>query len=134
MYSEQRGRAIVYARSQGACEACRRPATEWHHRQNRSQGGTWSPANGLHLCSYCHRWVTIQPAHALTLGLTVARGQDPTQWPAWCHPTMWTQTWWLLDPDGMWLFVHATHPDPAGAYAAQVAFTTARGLPVPLPA
>lgn len=50
------GRKYVYLRSSGACERCGlRCAVHWHHRLNRSQGGTWHPSNGLHLCLGCHK-------------------------------------------------------------------------------
>lgn len=65
--SEARGRQIVYARSCGTCEVsipgvCLGRATNWHHRINRSQGGTWSASNGLHVCGSgttgCHGVLT----------------------------------------------------------------------------
>ncbi|MGW3992410.1 HNH endonuclease [Amycolatopsis sp. NPDC004772] len=50
-----KARTLVYARSSGACEKCGlRRAVHWHHRLNRSQGGTWHPSNGLHLCLEDH--------------------------------------------------------------------------------
>jgi hypothetical protein len=50
-----RGRKVVYLRSDGVCECCGVVrAIHWHHRLNRSQGGTWHPSNGLHLCLHCH--------------------------------------------------------------------------------
>jgi len=58
-FSEKYGKDTVHARSDGVCERCGLVrAEEWHHRLNRSQGGTWDPANGLHLCRSCHRVVT----------------------------------------------------------------------------
>lgn len=54
-FSVEKSRVIVYARSNGACERCGRArAIHWHHRLNRSQGGTWHPSNGYHLCLECH--------------------------------------------------------------------------------
>lgn len=50
-----KGRDLVYARSSGLCERCGLAhAVHWHHRLNRSQGGTWHPSNGYHLCLSCH--------------------------------------------------------------------------------
>jgi hypothetical protein len=126
--SEQQGRLIVYARSQGRCEACTRPASEWHHRVNRSQGGTWSPANGLHLCNWCHGWITVNPLHAQRLGLTVPRGVEPDTRPAYLHPTMWSRGWWYLFPDGCWKWTEPptdvlAHPE---VVAAIDAFTLTR--------
>ena len=62
---ERVARRIVYRRSGGWCEGCdKRPATDWHHRLNRSQGGLWQASNGLHLCPACHWWVTHHPIAA----------------------------------------------------------------------
>lgn len=50
-----RAREVVRARSDGVCEKCGQArAVHWHHRLNRSQGGTWHPSNGLHLCLADH--------------------------------------------------------------------------------
>jgi hypothetical protein len=104
-WSEPVGRAIVYERSMGRCECCGRGASEWHHRANRSQGGTWSPANGLHLCRWCHQWVTEHPRDALLLGLgSLPHHLDPATVPAYLHPTMWWRGWWLPDTAGCWAF------------------------------
>jgi hypothetical protein len=111
--TEARGRRIVYARSGGWCEACdRRAGAEWHHRINRSQGGTWSPANGLHLCAPCHYDVTFgRPRNAREQGWTVLPGRDPAQervWMAargaWCllsaagDVTELSGSWWGRSP------------------------------------
>ncbi|GHG97426.1 HNH endonuclease [Amycolatopsis roodepoortensis] len=54
-FPESEARTIVRARSGGLCEKCgQAEAIHWHHRLNRSQGGTWHPSNGLHLCLACH--------------------------------------------------------------------------------
>lgn len=82
-WSEGQGRAVVAERSQGRCEAaipgvCLGRAQNVHHRRNRSQGGTWSPDNLLHLCGSgttgCHGWIGREPASASLLGLTLHRG------------------------------------------------------------
>lgn len=55
-FPEKRARITLWARSDGLCERCGLlPAIHWHHRLNRSQGGTWHPSNGLHLCLGCHK-------------------------------------------------------------------------------
>lgn len=73
-WSEQAGRAYVYARSQGRCEVCGiHGAHTFHHRLKKGQGGTWAPSNGLHVCGdgtrFCHGWIEANPAHAMLLGL-----------------------------------------------------------------
>ena len=83
--SEQRARRLVSGRSGGVCEVCAGArATEWHHRCNRSQGGRWTAANGLHLCSECHRWITEHPDAAAEAGRgwVVRSWQDPLTVPA----------------------------------------------------
>lgn len=64
---EAAARKAVAERSGGDCEVrlfgiCLGRATNWHHRQNRSQQGKWSPANGLHVCGSgttgCHGALT----------------------------------------------------------------------------
>lgn len=58
-WTEAHGKKVVHARSCGLCERCGLiRAAHWHHRLNRGQGGTWDPANGLHLCVGCHDRVT----------------------------------------------------------------------------
>lgn len=75
-----RARQLVTQRSQGACEICDHArATDWHHRQARSQGGTWAPSNGLHLCRDCHRMVTEQPDAARRWGWVVPQWQNPAE-------------------------------------------------------
>lgn len=127
MTSEAKGRAIVYERSQGRCEVCQRPADTFHHRVKHGQGGTWDPANGLHLCGdgtrFCHGWIEANPAHAMTLGLWLPHGSDPAAWPAYLRPTMWPRGWWRPDNDGCWGFAHPpegydTRPEVAAAIAA----------------
>lgn len=125
-FSEGNGRLVVYARSQGHCEVCTRPASEWHHRVNRSQGGTWSPANGLHLCRWCHQWVTERRTHALSLGLALPNAADPTIWPAYLSPTMWWRGWWFLDPEGCWRYDadRSTHDSPPADVSDAIARLT----------
>lgn len=53
--------------------------------QNRSQGGTWAPSNGLHLCGSgttgCHGWITDHPLLAVQHGLAVRSWQTPADVP-----------------------------------------------------
>lgn len=75
-------REQLHARSTGMCELCGvRPATNWHHRKNRSQGGKDTLANALHLCGSgttgCHGHVTEHPAESYDKGWSVLRAFDP---------------------------------------------------------
>jgi len=83
---ERVAREAVAQRSGGVCEVggearCARPATEWHHRRNRSQGGQWVAANGLHLCRDHHAWIGDHPQRAYALGWLVPNGVTPDEWP-----------------------------------------------------
>lgn len=84
--NERRSRAILKERSGSVCEidGCG-VATDWHHRKNRSQGGLWTPANGLHLAAPCHRWVTENPLAAVGHGWSVLSWQDPLDVPVRLH-------------------------------------------------
>lgn len=99
--SENSGRLKVRARSRGICERCaKRRACEWHHRRNRSQGGDWSPANGVDLCTPCHAWITEHPAACYVIGWLVPNGASPEQWPvlrmgSWQQPG---ETWEPAEP------------------------------------
>jgi len=55
----------------------RRPATDMHHRVNRSQGGAWSPENILHLCHEDHMAVTVNPRLARERGWSLLSTQPP---------------------------------------------------------
>lgn len=83
--TEQQARLIVRQRSNGLCEVqvqcAGSRAAEWHHRVNRSQGGVWSPSNGLDACSACHSWITHNPAAAGVLGLHLHPSKDPAAVP-----------------------------------------------------
>jgi hypothetical protein len=48
-----------------------------HHRKNRSQGGQWTPANIIRLCSPCHTYVTINPLKGREGGWCIQRHEDP---------------------------------------------------------
>jgi hypothetical protein len=95
--NERKAREILRGRSGSVCEMCgRRPATDAHHRKNRSQGGTWTPENLLHLCHEDHMHVTVNPALARSRGWSVSAYRDPALEPAWLAGRGWT----LLRPDG----------------------------------
>lgn len=79
--SQSRGRTLLTARSGGVCEiqvyaVCTERATDWCHRRARSQGGTWSPQNGLHGCHECHMWAHAHPSKARTMGW-ICKSYDP---------------------------------------------------------
>ena len=86
--AENAARLKVRARSGGACEVCRAaPATNFHHRKNRSQGGEWSASNGFDLCGSgttgCHGHITTNPKMAMGQGWTVRSGRNPADVPVW---------------------------------------------------
>lgn len=98
--NEKLARAIVSERSGGLCERCGlRPATNVHHRKNRSQGGTWSPDNLLHLdgsgTTGCHGWIGANVKLSYDHGWLVKSFQDPASVPVWC-----IDDWVLLDASG----------------------------------
>lgn len=75
-------------RSGGVCERCGvAPATNWHHRKNRSQGGDDTLPNALHLCGSgttgCHGYVTEHPADSYDKGWSVRRAFDPADVPVY---------------------------------------------------
>lgn len=123
-WTEQRGRAIVYERSQRRCEVCGRAADSVHHRNK--QGRIWSPGNLLSLCGdgvrFCHGWIEAHPRHAMALGLWVPRHADPLQVPMYVRPAMFLRGWWYADDEGMWTWLDdeapATDVDRAAAVAA----------------
>lgn len=137
-WTEAAGRSIVYARSQGRCEVCTRPAHSVHHRVKRGQGGTWDPTNLLHVCGdgtrYCHGWVEANPAHAVALGLWVRTGDDPARVPAYLHPTTLWRAWWFADDEGCWTWADDTpppaHPLTPARLDAVRAITLGRSLPL----
>ena len=88
-WPEAAGRASVRERSQGRCELCGRAQADGvHHRQPRSAGGSWHPANLLDLCGSgttgCHGLVeahrdpfTGYPCDTYLMGWHVHRGEHP---------------------------------------------------------
>jgi hypothetical protein len=94
--AERVARHVVRARSGGTCEAaCSAPATDWHHRRNRSQGGAWSAPNGMHLCREHHGWVTDHPVDGRALGWAVRSHEDPLS-----VPCLRRGEWVWLTPGG----------------------------------
>ncbi len=97
--SESRGRRLVGVRSGGLCEievdgVCTGRATDWCHRHARSQGGTWSPQNGLHGCHECHMWTHAHPSKARVNGW-VCKSYDPID-----TGVLRRGVWVVLDEEG----------------------------------
>jgi hypothetical protein len=87
-------------RSDGICEVCgAAPATNWHHRKNRSQLGGNELSNALHLCGSgttgCHGQITANPSEAVRHGWAVRSHGNPRYIPA-----LRRGTWVYLDDDG----------------------------------
>lgn len=98
--SQQRGRRLVGIRSAGMCEiqvtgVCTGRGAEWCHRRARSQGGTWSPANGLRGCRECHAWTHANPHAAQQNGWAVPSFGEPAE-----RPVLRMGEWVVLDDDG----------------------------------
>lgn len=77
-------RWIIIQRAQESCERCCRATrqVEIHHRRPRGMGGSKDPltntaANGVLLCTDCHRFVESHREEGLTLGWLVPQGVDP---------------------------------------------------------
>lgn len=109
--SERDARRIVYGRSSGCCEVCgNHPGQSWHHRQNRSQGGRWTPANGLHVCgdgtTGCHGWIGANPAESYEYGWLVRGHADPLS-----ESVLYRGRRVLLTDDGSVLYVEGHDDD-----------------------
>lgn len=94
--------ALIEKRSGGVCEGCGvAPATEKHHRQFRSRGGSNRASNGLHLCGWGNHTGCHGRAHAgaigESLGWAIRSGFDPLEVPVFRHVD---STWWRYDDDG----------------------------------
>jgi hypothetical protein len=119
--AERAGRKVVSARSGGLCECCgMRRATDWQHRQNRSQQGAWAPSNGLHACRECHRWIHANPRRARARGWTVWSHERPAD-----EAVLRRGDWVALGDDGAVIEVigeytggpwqcESVHPGPLG--------------------
>lgn len=87
---ERHARKLLRARSGGLCEVCQRePATDAHHRQNRSQGGRWEITNLLHLCRREHQHITVSPAVSYERGWSVRSTDDPAAVPVFLAEHGW---------------------------------------------
>lgn len=109
--SERATRRIVSERSQATCELCGNwPGQSVHHRKNRSQGGNWSPANGMHLCgdgtTGCHGFITAHPTTSYQNGWLVRHAFTPA-----VIPVLYRGLWVLLDDDGNATEVEGPHDD-----------------------
>lgn len=99
--SQSEGRTLVYARSGRVCEiqvedVCTGRASQWHHRKDRTQGGTWHASNGLDVCPPCHRFVTEDRGDATKgPGWAVEPWRDPL-----AVPVLRRGLWVWLDNDG----------------------------------
>lgn len=92
--NESTARRLVRARSGGWCEPrladfCLGRAMSFHHRLRRSQGGPWTPSNGLDVCGDgtrgCHGALTNTNGRYdeyRRLGLILRTGDDPYTTPA----------------------------------------------------
>lgn len=107
---EKQARQAVYLRSKGVCERCgKAPSNQWHHRINRSQGGPWTAANGMHLCTRCHAYITEHPKVSYQMGWSIRGRKDPTTTPVYLARHGWV----LLQADGT--FEHCAPPEEDAA-------------------
>lgn len=80
-------KAKIYERADGVCEAMLQvichgtQELQYHHRQNRSQGGMGTAENGLLVCLWCHSWIGQHPRKSYDLGLLVKGSHDPANEP-----------------------------------------------------
>lgn len=106
--SQSEGRTLVYARSGRQCEIavpelCMGRASQWHHRKDRQQGGTWHASNGLDACPPCHLHVTSgERAEAKRFGWAVEPWREPCEVPVFRRGE-----WVYLDDEGFWSDVNA---------------------------
>jgi hypothetical protein len=78
-WDEDSTRPAVQGRSGNICEYCSaHVAQDMHHRKSAGVGGHWHPANIIHICRSCHRFITEHPNWAWSLGLIVRSTEDPT--------------------------------------------------------
>jgi len=85
MRLEKDVKKLVFARSEGLCEACwprglpLRPATTKHERIMRSAGGDpLDVENCLAVCNECHTWIHGHPTEATEMGL-LSPNSNPSQ-------------------------------------------------------
>lgn len=111
-WTEERGRAVVMARSSGKCEGCGQiAALEFSHRIARSRGGGWEPSNGLALERKCHQWAHAHPDLARAAGWHLDTNAVPAEEPAWLRVWLSHSGGWIrLEDTGLYVWV-----DPEGA-------------------
>jgi len=81
-WDEDATRPAVRGRSGEICEYCSaHVAQDMHHRKSAGVGGHWHPANIIHICRSCHRFITEHPNWAWSLGLIVKSTEDPSKRP-----------------------------------------------------
>ncbi len=83
---ERTCRKVVRARSEGQCEIhLGHPASDMHHRLNRSQGGLWTPANILHICRASHSAIGADPLWAAhpSRGWSIRNQRNPADVPVY---------------------------------------------------
>jgi hypothetical protein len=91
-------------RSRGLCEGCGlAPATEAHHRQYRSRGGTETLDNALHLCGWgnhtgCHG-IAHSGRQGEACGWAVRTGFSTLEVPVLMVPSFHEQ-WFTLPTEG----------------------------------
>lgn len=99
-----KNRRIVEQRSGGVCESCGdRPASDVHHRQYLSRGGSHDVHNLIHLCgvgntSGCHGRAHKDGERE---GLAIGRGYRSE-----LMPVLYRDVWVLLDDDGGMRFLN----------------------------
>lgn len=102
--TEAEARTVVAGRAMGRCEVCRRQANNWAHRVARSQGGLWTPSNGVLMCGSgttgCHGWCHHNRPDARTGGWILDAGADPREVAVWLAPLSLWPGWWFLEDDG----------------------------------
>lgn len=109
VWREETARTAVRIASAGRCQlqvpwCCEGRAAGVHHRQKRSAGGRWHPANLVDACGSgttgCHGYVEAHPAEAMRLGWWLEQRQDALEVPAW----LWTpqgRAWWRWTDAGL---------------------------------
>ncbi len=110
-----RTRKLIQSRADNACEICRKPMTDIHHRQRKGMGGTSSlvihnPENLIGLCRWHHGWTHANPAHAVLGGWIVPTTVDPEFFPVWAQNVNYGYSaWFSLLPDGCVRWVNDLH-------------------------
>lgn len=93
-----KNRRIVEQRSGGVCESCGdNPASDVHHRQYRSRGGSHDVHNLIHLCGWGNHTGCHGRAHSdgEREGLSIRRGFRSI-----LQPVLYRGVWVRLEDDG----------------------------------